>query len=62
MPKIKPKLNKLKGHTGALGGVIVTMAAITALPQLKDILPASTYEFVTFFGAVLIIISKSIQE
>jgi hypothetical protein len=61
MPKIKPKLNKLKGHTGALGGVIVAVTGILSLPELAVILPTDTLKYTILISAVLALLSKSLQ-
>ena len=61
MPKIKPKLNRLKGHTGALGAGIIAVTGILSLPELAVILPTDTLKYTILISAVLALLSKSLQ-
>ena len=61
MPKIKPKLNKLKGHTGALSAGIIAVTGILSLPELAVILPTDTLKYTVLISAILALLSKSLQ-
>ena len=62
MPKIKPRLKRLKGHTGALGGAIIVLVAIIQMPEFKAILPVEYFPALVFIVAILGLLSKSIQR
>lgn len=63
MPKVnKPRLKRLKGHTGAIVASILTAISIASMPEVQAVIPADKLVWVIAGIAILGGISKSIQK